>query len=201
MDPRPSWSAETFDDRPDHGLQDKAVRRAWDRHLAEWIPPPAKKVADLGCGTGSLAILLAARGHEVVGIDLSPAMLSKARKKAEEAGVQIRLFVDDASAPRLAASTFDAILVRHVLWALPDPVGALGRWKRLLKPAGRLVAIEGRWGEPSGDEFPWSGGVTADELTRALRPLFDSIQHVPLSGEDVLWKRHVVDERYALIAE
>jgi len=51
------------------------------------------KVLDLGCGTGSLAILCAAKGAEVTGIDLSAKMLAIARRKAEKAGLsgKIRL--------------------------------------------------------------------------------------------------------------
>ncbi len=45
------------------------------------------KVLELGCGTGSLAILCAAKGAEVTGIDLSPKMLAIARRKLKKAGL------------------------------------------------------------------------------------------------------------------
>jgi len=54
--------------------------------LAAEGPPPAAagrwRVLDAGCGTGRVAIELAARGHDVVGVDLDPAMLDAARRKA-----------------------------------------------------------------------------------------------------------------------
>ena len=43
---------------------------------------------DAGCGTGSLAVLLAEAGHDVVGVDLPPAMVARARAEAAAAGVR-----------------------------------------------------------------------------------------------------------------
>ncbi len=141
------WSdqARTFDDEPDHGLADPHVRAAWAAGLAEWIPPGAVKVADLGCGTGSLSVLLAESGAEVVGVDLSPAMVEQAKRKARVVGLAVEFRVGDASDPDLPDGSFDVVLSRHLLWTLADPVAALSRWARLLNPTGRLVLIEGRW--------------------------------------------------------
>ena len=83
------------------------------------------------------------------------------------------------------------VLVRHVTWALPDPDAALRRWAALLEPDGRLIAIEGRWG---------SAGMTAPDLIAGLTPLFDQIDHHPLSDDADLWGKPVDDERYAVVA-
>ena len=55
-----TWDAQAarFDDEPDYGLRDPAVRRAWGELLLEHVPA-GSTVLDLGCGTGSLAVLLA----------------------------------------------------------------------------------------------------------------------------------------------
>ena len=55
-----------FDLEPDHGLRDAQVHEAWKRLLLSELPAGAASVADLGCGTGSLAVLLASAGHSVV---------------------------------------------------------------------------------------------------------------------------------------
>lgn len=55
-------------------------------------PPEKKTLVDLGCGTGTVAIQLAKRGYDVIGIDGSPAMLSVARQKAEDSGVALTLY-------------------------------------------------------------------------------------------------------------
>lgn len=200
------WSdqARTFDDEPDHGLADPQVRAAWAGRLAQWVPPGAVRVADLGCGTGSLSLLLAKSGADVVGIDLSPAMIEQAERKARTAGVAVEFHVGDASDPDLPDGSFDVVLCRHLLWTLADPVSALSRWTRLLNPRGRLVLIEGRWFDPSptstDEHLPWNGGVSATRLTAALRPMFDRIDHYPLSTDVALWGKTVTDDRYAVVA-
>ena len=68
--------AATFDEEPDHGLRDPSARRAWTTLLTEVLPEPGMSIADLGCGTGSLSILLAEAGHHVHGVDISPRSIS-----------------------------------------------------------------------------------------------------------------------------
>lgn len=72
------WDAEAehFDDEPDHGLTTASIRDAWADLLRTYIPEN-RSVLDLGCGTGSLSVLLAEYGHAVTGVDLSPRMLSR----------------------------------------------------------------------------------------------------------------------------
>ena len=191
--PTEYWDAQaaSFDDEPDHGLTSDRVRTAWSRRLTAWLPELPSTVVDLGCGTGSLSVLLAEAGHDVVGIDLSAAMVEQARAKARASDEPIRFIVGDATNPDLAHDTFDVVLARHVIWALPNPDEALRRWAALLKRDGRLIAIEGRWG---------SAGIAATDLITRLTPLFDHIEHHPLASDPDLWERTVDDERYALIA-
>ncbi|MFI8998085.1 methyltransferase domain-containing protein [Streptomyces sp. NPDC053542] len=191
-------AAERFDDEPDHGLRDPAVRAAWADRLRDWLPPGPSDVLDLGCGTGSLALLAAEQGHRVTGIDRSPRMVDKARAKFAAARLEdrtptARLMVGDAAEPPVGERRFDAILVRHLLWALPDPQAVLRRWVRLLRPGGRLVLIEGRWGES--DPI----GIRAAELEALTAPLARRTRLERLSGDPLLWGREVRDERYALV--
>jgi len=67
------WDAEaaTFDEQPDHGLRDPQVWAAWSDLLLPLMPPAPSAVVDVGCGTGSLALLLVQAGHVVCGVDLS----------------------------------------------------------------------------------------------------------------------------------
>ncbi|MEU3532965.1 methyltransferase domain-containing protein [Streptomyces murinus] len=57
----PDWDARAagFDEEPDHGLRDPAVRAAWAARLRSWLPRRPADVLDLGCGTGSLSLLAA----------------------------------------------------------------------------------------------------------------------------------------------
>ncbi len=124
--------AATFDDDADHGLRDPQVRDAWRRLLLTHLPTAPAAVADLGCGTGSLSVLLAAAGYAVPGLDFAPGLIRAARAKARTAGVTARFVLSDAAAPTLPATSFDVVLARHVLWAMPDIRRTLAAWLRLL---------------------------------------------------------------------
>ncbi|CAL9401895.1 class I SAM-dependent methyltransferase [Streptomyces sp. enrichment culture] len=185
-------AADSFDDEPDHGLRDAGVRRAWAARLASWLPERPGDVLDLGCGTGSLSLLAAEQGHRVTGVDLSPAMVELARSKL--AGRDAAFLTGDAAAPPVGEQRFDAVLVRHVLWTLPDPGRALRHWRELLRPGGRLVLVEGVWGSVA------PVGIPADRLTALLGPLAGQARVERLSDDPALWGREVADERYAVVA-
>src|SRR5690606_36326976 len=78
-----------FDAEADHGLHDPAVREAWADRLARWLPAAPADVLDLGCGTGSLALLAARAGHRVTAADRSAAMLAAARTKLAGTGTRL----------------------------------------------------------------------------------------------------------------
>ncbi|MFF5342682.1 class I SAM-dependent methyltransferase [Streptomyces althioticus] len=188
------WDARaaTFDEEPDHGLRDPEVRAAWAARLKEWLPVRPGDVLDLGCGTGSLSLLAAEQGHRVTGVDRSPAMVELARQKL--AGRHAVFLTGDAARPPVDGERYDTVLVRHVLWTLPDPDRVLRRWRDLLRPGGRLVLVEGVWGTVS------PVGIPADRLTALLAPLTARVRVERLSGDPALWGREVEDERYAVVA-
>jgi SAM-dependent methyltransferase len=185
-------AAATFDDEPDHGLRDPAVRAAWEGTLLPHLPAAPARVADLGCGTGSLSVLLARAGYTVTGLDLSGRMVAAARAKAHRAAVSMTVRQGDASAPPLAHASFDVVLARHVLWVFTDPVAVLTRWVSLLAPAGRLVLVEGRWSS--------GGGIAADACRDLVRQVRREARVTPLQ-DPVLWGREITDERYLVVSE
>ncbi len=186
---RDLWDREavTFDDEPDHGLADPDTRAAWRDLLLGVLPPAPARIADLGCGTGTLSGLLVDEGYTVDGIDFSPEMISRARAKVPQA----RFEVADAADPPLDAAAYDAVLSRHVLWAMPDPASAMARWVDLLKPAGRLVLVEGSW--------MTGAGLTAVEAERIVLTARAEVvtRHLP---ESVFWGKDIEDERYLLVS-
>ena len=189
---RALWDAEseTFDDAADHGLRDPEVRRAWADLLLPLVNGRGLRVADLGCGTGTLSLLLAAeRGHFVSGVDFSPEMIRRAREKAERTIPQPVFIVADAAQPPLPAGSFDVVLSRHVLWAMPDPGAALEKWIQLLTPTGVLILIEGRWHT--------GVGLTADECLQLVSHRRKAVQ-LRMLDDPSFWGGHISDERYLI---
>lgn len=95
------------------------------------------RVLDAGCGSGPLAAALHAKGANVSGFDLSPAMVTLARERmGEDADQRVadlgeRLPYDDA--------TFDIVVCSLALHYLKDWAAPLTEMRRLLRPGGRLV--------------------------------------------------------------
>jgi SAM-dependent methyltransferase len=115
-------------------------------------------------------------------------MLDVARKKAE--GLKIDFRQGDAADPP-ATQTYDVVLVRHVLWAMPDPKAALGKWVQLLNPHGQLVLVEGRW---------FTGaGLGPDECRTLVRAHRQEAQ-VRKLDDPALWGKEIDDERYLLLS-
>jgi SAM-dependent methyltransferase len=137
--------AQTYDETIGHAISDPVEAAAWRAALLEALPARGARVLDVGAGTGSLSLLAAELGFEVTALDLSPAMLARAGQKAKAAGLGGMTFVV-GSATDPPAGPFDAVMQRHVLWTLPDPVGALRAWHTVTKPEGRLVLFDGVWG-------------------------------------------------------
>jgi 2-polyprenyl-3-methyl-5-hydroxy-6-metoxy-1,4-benzoquinol methylase len=184
--------AAAFDNEPDHGLRDPIIEKTWTEWLKKWLPDSNSTILDIGCGTGSLSVVLARLGHQVTGIDLSPAMIELAQSKAAINGLQIAFYVMDAAFPQLPQQ-YDVIICRHLLWALPEPKHVLQRWSEFLQHKGRLILIEGYW--------KTGAGLHADEITKMLPSSLTNIIVENLSEQPNFWGGHVTDERYAIIAD
>jgi len=192
------WDAEAaaFDEAPDHGLLDADVREAWRDLLLGVLPAAPAAVADLGCGTGTLALLLAEHGYAVDALDFAPAMVVRTREKVDAAPPGVRSLVTvreaDAAHPGLAPASVDVVLCRHVLWALPDPVAVVRRWVAALRPGGRLVLVEGDWSTGAGLSAQRCGEIVGEWCARV------AVRHLP---DPRLWGRQVTDERYLVVAQ
>lgn len=108
---------------------------------------PGESVLDVGCGTGTLAILakrqVDLRG-EVYGIDGSPEMIARAEKKARKAKVDVAFKNAYAQSLPFRNACFDVVLTTLMLHHLPKNARAelAGEIRRVLKPGGRVLAID-----------------------------------------------------------
>ena len=163
--------------------------------IARGVSSAPAAVADLGCGTGTLALLLAENGYSVDALDFSPAMVALARAKVDAVPPGVASLVTvregDATAPGLAPASVDVVLCRHVLWALPDPCLAVERWVAALRPGGRLVLVEGNWST--------GAGLTARRCAEIMSRSCSGVEVRPLP-EPALRGRAITDERYRLLA-
>lgn len=133
--------ARVYDELPGHGITCVEDQSAWSWILEQWLEP-ALKILDFGCGTGALSKVLAGMGHEVLGIDLSPEMIVRARSSGPIAGLRFEVCplekVDEV---------FDAVVSRHVFWSLPRPQAVLVEMRAHLRPGGRVLIVDGEWYE------------------------------------------------------
>ena len=106
-------------------------------------------------------------------------------------GERVTLRHGDASRPPFPVASFDVVLARHVLWALPDPARALARWVALLWPQGRLVLVEGRW--------MTGAGRSAADCTALMRQYRKEVS-LQVLDDQALWGRAITDERYLLLS-
>lgn len=195
-DPRSSsvWDgiAARYDERADQGLADPSVRQAWQRLFEKHLPGGPRRILDAGCGTGSLSLLLTEMGHDAMGIDFSPEMVRVAGQKAEALGMPARFAVMDASAPVFPAQSFDAVICRQVLWALPDPGRALANWCDLLGPEGLILLIEGR--------FASGNGMSVDEVVSAMPDQMTVTGTHDIAKDIALWGGPIPDQRILVVA-
>ena len=108
---------------------------------------PGEAVLDIGCGTGTLALLAAERVGgmgSVQAIDASPSMIVRARRKAATRPVQPRFEVAVVEKLPFPDRHFDVVLSTLMLHHLPRPTRqqCFGEVLRVLKPSGRLLAVD-----------------------------------------------------------
>lgn len=144
--------------------------------------PPGRRLLDIGCGTGTLACEMASRGWRVTGVDLSPAMLSIARNRASQRGVEVEWVQDDMRIFRrpdgfdLAVCFYDTL--NHVLTnadlmrVLRNIHDSLAEGGLLAFDVSNRIAFWEVWDDP--DPFERS----TPEGTLNIRTLFDRANRV-----------------------
>jgi demethylmenaquinone methyltransferase/2-methoxy-6-polyprenyl-1,4-benzoquinol methylase len=112
--------------------------RSWRRLAVEAVVQPGDRVLDACCGTGDLAVAAEREGGIVTGLDFSPAMLERARRKSDT----VAWVEGDLLALPFADGSFDAATVGFGVRNVADLEGALGELRRVLRHGGRLAILE-----------------------------------------------------------
>ncbi|WP_327699615.1 methyltransferase domain-containing protein [Streptomyces sp. NBC_00459] len=120
--------------------------RVWAQSALD--PWPGEQVIDVGSGTGSQTLALAAAvgpTGDTVGIEANPALREVAERRAAAAGSTARFLDGDALALPLPDATVDVVWCERVLQHLSEPDRAVGEIARVLCPGGRVVLIDSDW--------------------------------------------------------
>ena len=165
------------------------LRRYWDEHAPHydrqmrffdrnlfgdtraWVCQQATgEVLEVAVGTG-LNLELYPEGVRLTGIDLSPAMLERARDRARQLGRTVELAEDDAHALDFPDACFDTVVCTFSLCAIPDERQAIAEMRRVLRPGGLLLLAD----HVAGSAWP----------VRAVQRLLELIT-IPVAGEHFL---------------
>jgi ubiquinone/menaquinone biosynthesis C-methylase UbiE len=128
--------------------QQPVFARMIDDYLSRLPLASMATVLDLGCGTGVAARASARRPEfrgEIVGIDISPALIEAARRlsAAEGVGGRIDYRVGDTHALDLADGSFNAVIAHTLVSHVRDPPSVLKEAARLVVPGGWVVVFDG----------------------------------------------------------
>jgi phosphatidylethanolamine/phosphatidyl-N-methylethanolamine N-methyltransferase len=164
------------------------------KHSVEIVNARRGRVLEVGVGTG-LSLPMYGRHLEIVGIDLSPEMLEKARERVAEDGLDnvTGLHEMDAGALTFPDASFDVVIAMYVMTVVPDPEKVMRELERVTTPGGEVILVnhfsqeEGvrGWVErrmaPFADKLGWRPVFDIDRVMvcpslrlverRALRPM------------------------------
>jgi SAM-dependent methyltransferase len=146
---------------------------------------PGERVLDIACGTGNAALIAAAAGARVHGLDAAARLIEVARVRAADAGLDAEFVVGDALDLPFDDGAFDAVVSVFGVIFVPDPARGIAEIVRVLAPGGRalltawrpegpihrMVGVLGRGvvaaGGPSRPSFAWDDPAAVAELAAA----------------------------------
>jgi SAM-dependent methyltransferase len=164
------------------------------------VLPAAGVVLDAGCGTGQISLVLAARGYQVHGVDISGEMVALAQSKVH-AGWRARYEVGDVRALAAADGSFDAVVVSKLFQHVEDWKAACRELIRVVRPGGCAIQINerGAFGNAVRRQFAQRADALAlkarfvgldPHSNDALRSFMtaEGCQVVPVDASDLSWE-------------
>lgn len=159
----PSWLA-----AEQHSL--KVAARFGQRAIDRLDPRPGQRVLDIGCGSGPTTIDLARRvgpDGQAVGVDIAPALVTAARRRAESTGgTNAQFTLADVQTDDLGSTPFDAAFSQFGVMFFADPEVAFARIRSLLRPGGTLAFA--CWQNLFANEWMFIPGAAAISVTGTM---------------------------------
>jgi SAM-dependent methyltransferase len=145
------------------------------RVLTDWAIAPCRLI-ELGCGTGTNAVWLAARGFEVTAVELSRLAIRRAIRRAARAGAGVRFRIGDLRGWQALGGPYDFFFDGGCYHAirLADPDGYFATLDHILRPSALGLVLLGNNREPEDDAGPPGMGEAA--IRREFGELFDVIR-------------------------
>ena len=137
-----------------------------------------ERVLDLGCGTGNAALLAAARGADVTGVDPAPRLLDVARSRAASEGADITFLSGEAASLPVGDASADVILSVFAVIFAPDAVAAAAEMSRVVAAGGRIILSA------------WMPQGTMFEFTVASSEAFRQALGTPSPPQPFAWHDH-----------
>ncbi len=202
-----SWSSGRYD-----AIGDRIAAIAADvvSAVARRLPLRGTAVADLACGTGSVALAASAEGARVTGVDITSELIALGAQKAEAAGVAINWVTGDAADTGLPGGSFDAVMSNMGI-IFVEPGRQVAEIARLLRPGG--VVGFSSWvpdpdipffkpivtvlGTPAASEYSPDQWGIAEVITDRLAADFDEIA---IETGTHTWQLGTVDDAMHLLA-
>lgn len=147
------------------------VSTAGRRHAVELVNARQGRVLEVGVGTG-LSLPDYSRHLEIVGIDLAPEMLEKARQRVVSRGLDHVTGLHEMDAEKLTFpdASFDTVVAMYVMTVVPDPEQVMRELTRVVKPGGQVLLV---------NHFSQDDGVRGF-VERRMAPFADQLGWHPL---------------------
>jgi ubiquinone/menaquinone biosynthesis C-methylase UbiE len=123
----------------DFGQIARSIENVAEEFMSRRPLRPGLRVLDAACGTGNLAVLAAARGCEVNGVDIAQNLIRQARLRAAEASLRIEYTEGDVEALPYGDEQFDLVVSMFGVMFAPRPAVVVDELRRVIKPGGRIA--------------------------------------------------------------
>jgi SAM-dependent methyltransferase len=174
------------------------TREVHERLVDRLDPQPGERFLDIATGTGAIALRAARAGADVTGLDLAPALIDTARRRADEEGLSVRFDVGDAENLPYEDDSFDVVASAIGVMFAPDHPAVARELARVCAPGGRVGLAS------------WTPDSGVAEMFRAMAPFqpappagvgvpFDwgRVEHVEaLLGADFALETELFDARF-----